>query len=382
MARRDKPKHGSLNLVHGRYYYKVVLPGTTRRKTYPLMAPGHTTSTRERRLAIMLANDLWEKYAVVPGKNGEVDLPLEMTLKQYTDKYIEMRKPSLAPATVLCYEISIRYALAFFGEDRIIDAITPLSVQEFKLALATGKLKHAVEVKKDLNRVTVNLHMRGMRAVMNFAVKKLNILLKNPFSGSVETVKVSKNWHYVGQAEFLPCLEAATSNYRVMIALCRLAALRRLEAYYLEWDDVNFDKGTLHIVGKDHWQPKDRESRVIPICPELQKILLEEFEQAPDKRSRVCSLEYSGNIGRDIRSTIIRAGLNLWAKPLHTLRKSCITDWAGTYPLHVVKEWAGHADIATTATYYTQVTPDQFEKAATVSFWKKEREGVATTGNS
>jgi integrase len=50
------------------------------------------------------------------------------------------------------------------------------------------------------------------------------------------------------------------------------------------------------------------------------------------------------------------AGVVRYAKPLHTLRKSCITDWAGHPPAHVVREWAGHSDKNTTDRYYLKVS--------------------------
>ncbi len=69
-------------------------------------------------------------------------------------------------------------------------------------------------------------------------------------------------------------------------------------------------------------------------------------------------------------------------KPLHTLRKSCITDWAGQYPMHVVKEWAGHANIATTQQFYLKVQDSDYERAATSSFWKKVTENVTENGKN
>jgi integrase len=49
------------------------------------------------------------------------------------------------------------------------------------------------------------------------------------------------------------------------------------------------------------------------------------------------------------------------AKPhgtLHDLRKSWCTFMAGIVPMHVLKEWAGHTDIATTARYHARTTED------------------------
>ena len=48
---------------------------------------------------------------------------------------------------------------------------------------------------------------------------------------------------------------------------------------------------------------------------------------------------------------------------MHSLRKSCITDWAasGVAPKSV-QEWAGHADIRTTMAYYAKVLDSEFDK--------------------
>ena len=59
----------------------------------------------------------------------------------------------------------------------------------------------------------------------------------------------------------------------------------------------------------------------------------------------------------------LRIALN-HAKPIHSLRKSCILDWADRHPAHVVKEWAGHADLNTTDSYYLQVPESEYERAA------------------
>ncbi len=47
----------------------------------------------------------------------------------------------------------------------------------------------------------------------------------------------------------------------------------------------------------------------------------------------------------------------------HDLRKSFCTNLAGTVPLHVVQELAGHADIRTTRKHYLQVQQEQVEAA-------------------
>ncbi len=293
----------------------------------------------------------------------------KMPLKEYTERYFKMRKIDAPESTIKSYKTSVRYLIEYFGETKLIDSITDMDAHNFKTALASNELKGAMKSQRDLNKTSVNLHMRQIKAVFNYAVRDLKILPFNPFASTVEIVKQSARWHYVTQDELEKMLDAATDNFRLMIALCRLAGLRRMEAYHLEWQDVNFDQGKLYVIGKDHWQPKDRETRVIPLCPELQQMLLTAFEAAPEGTVRVCPAVCIDNIDRDIKATIVRAGLKPWTKPLHTLRKSCITDWASRYPIHAVKEWAGHANVTTTEQYYLKVTEDQYNKAKTDSFW-------------
>ena len=70
------------------------------------------------------------------------------------------------------------------------------------------------------------------------------------------------------------------------------------------------------------------------------------------------------NLWRDFGVLCKRAGVPRYSKPLHTLRKSCLTDWASRFPIHVVRAWAGHSNIETTATYYLQVSDSDFQRAS------------------
>ena len=46
----------------------------------------------------------------------------------------------------------------------------------------------------------------------------------------------------------------------------------------------------------------------------------------------------------------------------HDLRKTFCTHAAARLPLHVLKHYAGHASIQTTAAYYLRTTPDDADK--------------------
>jgi len=288
----------------------------------------------------------------------------KLRLKEFTDRYFELRSHKLAKASVIRYKGSVNYLLHFFGENRIVSNITPDDAESFKAALAQGRISDASKTKRKQNEVTVNTHMRQVKAIFGFGVKNLKKLSSNPFLCTVDNVKKSKkNWHYITRDEFFKVYEACGEKYKLIVALCRLAGVRRMEAVELTWDDVNFDTGKICIIGKDDWQPKDRETRYIPLFPELEKILLEAHSAAPEKAIKVCPDVDEPNLNRDILRAIKRAGVTVWKKPMHSMRKSAITDWARKFPMHVVRQWAGHGDIDTTAEYYTQTLESDYKAA-------------------
>ena len=330
------------------------------------------TDKVSKRQALKKKRLMEQGFDAVPGSRN---IGKCMSLKAYTDLYFEARSRELADKTIQAYQNAARYLIGYFGEHKPIDQITRADAALFKSALAAGKLKHVMKRKVDLETTTVNIHMRGIKAVFGKAVAD-ELLPYNPFDRTVTNIKKSTDWHYVSGSEYQKIMEHASPKFQRIISLCRLAGLRRTEALQLEWCNIDWDKCRITVVGKNDWQPKARKTRTIPMCPELTTILLDAYEAAPEGQSKPLADIYDENLTRDVKATVKRAGVEAYGKPLHTLRKSCITDWAGQYPMHVVKEWAGHANIATTQQFYLKVQDSDYERAATSSFWKKVTENV------
>jgi integrase len=321
-------------------------------------------SEREAKKALRIKENEFDRN---PGRRN---ISKSMTVKEYTDLYFESRKHELAPKTLKMYKCGVRYLIEYFGEHRSIDQISRVDAGAFKAALADGKLQDAMEYKTTVDIITVNLYMRCIKAIFNRAAKD-DLLLFNPFDRTVTIVKKSQSWHYVTSVEFKKMIAAASPKLGLLITLCRLAGLRSGEALSLTWHDIDWVNNRLTIQGKTDWQPKDRDSRVIPIVPELSTMLLDAHDRAETGQSIVLADVYSENVRRDVRAAVKRAGMAAYTKPLHTLRKSCLTDWAARYPMHVVAQWAGHASISTTQQYYLQVSDGDYSRAAKESFWKK-----------
>lgn len=125
------------------------------------------------------------------------------------------------------------------------------------------------------------------------------------------------------------------------------------------------ERRRLAVTPRDDWKPKDGDARTIPLGPELYDLLREAREGDPAARWVVPrgSIPIK-NIWRDFGPLCKRAGIDRYPKPMHALRKSCITDWAAVHPSHVVQAWAGYSDYRTTTRFYLKVSEGDYERAA------------------
>lgn len=292
------------------------------------------------------------------------------TLSEYVEEYFKFRT-NLRPKTISLHRQATKYILEYFGEKKRLGNITRTDVRSFQAAMAKNKIHPKEQRTTRMGAATVNIYMRVGRVIFSMA-KEDGIIKENPFSGIIWPVDDKKKWHQVTPDEYNRMVENAPQRFKLLISLCRLAALRKNEALHLEWSDIDWEKNRLFITPKDDWQSKTKSSyRQIPICPELREILLEAFEKAELGEERIITTNRSNNLDRDFKLLRKKAKVVQYKKPLHTLRKSCINDWAGKYPMHVVQRWAGHTKIATTGEYYSQVTEDDYEKAAQAPFFQK-----------
>lgn len=289
------------------------------------------------------------------------------TLRDFVTMYVDHKKHEFEPKSMDLVERAIVFLIRHFGENRRIDTISPVDALGFKAALADGKLKNETGKARDLSFQSVNIYLRQIKSMFGYAVT-MEFLATNPFSKAVTRVKTDKSWHYVTQEELTKIMDAALPDVAIVIALCRLAGLRRGEAISLEWDNVNWEAGSIEVIEKDGWKPKDKESRIVPMCKELSEIMLVAYENATAGQKKVCTPSVL-NLNQNVLRAIARAGLPRYAKPLHTLRKCCLSDWASNNPLHAVKDWAGHSSIETTEKHYLKSNDKDFRNVSKASFW-------------
>ena len=307
-----------------------------------------------------------QKEADLRSKPGRRNISRAPALAAFLEFYYAARATELAPGSLELNRQTGRYLQAFFGPDRRLDEVMRHDARAFKTALAAGDLMHANKRQVKPGPVTVALHIRNARTIFNRAVAD-DLIEYCPFDRLGSTPPVSRDWHYVSSLESAKLMAAATSpEWQLLLGLGRWAVLRRGEALNLRWHNVDWANNRQRVISQKDLDVKDKDSRVVPICPELHELLLAAFDAAEEGEDRVIAagrVSFKNN-SRNFTFLCKRAGVERYAKPLHTLRKSCITDWASHFPAHVVKQWAGHSDLDTTDRYYLQVSESEYERAA------------------
>ncbi len=284
-------------------------------------------------------------------------------LGKFLDAYVEGRTDIEAGTKYNLKRVRQRL-VDFFGEDKPIDDITPADADAWRLWLQ--------------ERVGPNTTRRSCGRAKQFfrwAVRK-RLLAENPFADIKGcTVQANKaREFFVDRVASQKVLDACPdSEWRLLFALSRFGGLRcPSEHLALTWDDVDWehDRTTIHAPKTKRCEGK--ESRVIPISPELRPYLEALFNEKESERGRPPSpsehvitryRRKNCNLRTQLERIIKRAGLEAWPKLFQNLRASRATELAADYPAHVAAAWLGHSTLVASK-HYWQVTDADYQRAA------------------
>ena len=163
----------------------------------------------------------------------------------------------------------------------------------------------------------------------------------------------------------LASLEEQVSERELELATVR-AKLHHFESDCLrEVADVCWDSSRFTVTS-----PKTKRygkgTRVVPLFPELRRILDEAFAMADEGERWVVPMlagKAKKTLGRTFKKIVCRAGVEVLPKPFQNLRSSRQTELEQDYPTYVVCEWLGNtSNIA--HKHYLTVTEEHFQDAA------------------
>ena len=208
--------------------------------------------------------------------------------------------------------------------------------------------------------------IQRMTAVFNWGVER-GYLIANPFKGVKRGSFTNPNRQfYVPMEWYYRLLDACPDQtWRTLIALCRIGGLRNpSETLRLKWADVNFWNGSILIHSPKTEHHDGRDTRLIPMFPELRREIEDQRELAEEGVPYVINRwrDTASNMRTHFQRIVFRAGLETWDRLFQNLRESRANDLWSQFPDHVAGAWMGHSK-RVAVQHYLQVTDEQFQKA-------------------
>lgn len=178
MPRRNKPKHGSIFLSKPnksgvrRYYYNVTLPGTSKRKAYPLRQPGQAKATTDKRMAIALADTLYERAEKQAendssGYDGSVPSLAKLFLASH-EKSIAAKGKINQKKEVSYYRSALNDLIEFLNDPDYIFTLSVGDLRPNRILLYREYLSQ----EKGVCRNTINKKVNVVKQMVSFAVQR------------------------------------------------------------------------------------------------------------------------------------------------------------------------------------------------------------------
>ena len=293
---------------------------------------------------------------------------VERAIGPFTDTYISQRTDA-KPRTIIAMKRAAKHLSNHFGAGRDMQDVSEADAEEFYRYLIRPKAdpeKPDPQAGAGLAVNTARNICSRSKQFFRQAVRK-RMLRDNPFAGIKCQIQANAEREYfVSREEAVKVLAACPdAEWRLIFALSRFGGLRcPSEHLALKWSDVHWNENrfTVHSPKTEHHEGK--ESRVVPIFPELRTYLEEAYAAAAEGAEHVIARYRDGNanLRTQLNRIIRRAGLKPWPKLFHNLRSTRETELAETFPIHVVCDWIGNSQ-AVAKKHYLQITDGHFQQA-------------------
>ncbi len=276
-------------------------------------------------------------------------------LGEFIDAYVDSRTDVKLRTRINLLQVR-RHLVAHFGENKPLRDVTPGDSDEWRRWMLTK-----------LGDNTVRRHCGRAKQLFRAALRK-RLIVENPFADmkgcAVQANKLRE--HFISRDVAAQVIAACPDNeWRLIFALARFGGLRTpSETLTLRWADVDWERGRLLIRSPKTEHHEGKDSRLVPIFPELRTHLEMAWDQAVEGAEFVVTRyrDCNANLRTQLLRIIDKAGLTAWPKLFQNLRSTRETELTETFPLHVVTAWLGNSQLIA-AKHYLQVTDDHFQKA-------------------
>lgn len=225
--------------------------------------------------------------------------------------------------------------------------------------------------KKPIKKRTINLEVSSIKTFLNKAVK-WDMISVNPIA-NIDYLKEddSKVIRALTEEETRMLLEKANGWFKSVLVTSIYTGMREGELRTLEWDDIDFSKGVIHIRREPGWIPKSSGHKVRERDIAIPRHLADYLREHKKKGKKQDNLVFQGKDGRALKTGLRRALMRLTEKcgfpevtQFHALRHTYATQLISRCKeLTVAKEQLGHSDIRTTMKY-SDMNEERKRKAA------------------
>ena len=295
---------------------------------------------------------LYEKLASVGLVQARDSSALGKFIKDYRQKRSDVKE-----STQLKWQSAQMHLNAFFGEEKQLRAITAGDADEFRLYL----------LEQELAENSVRRYCGIAKQFFGAALKK-KLIDENPFADVATSVTGNKlKFHFLTRQDSDKILNACPDiQWKLVFVLARYGGLRcPSEVLLLKWSDIDFKNNFIKVLSPKTEHHKGKESRIIPLFPELKKWLSIAHKEAGKDSVHVITRyrQTTQNLRTTFLKIIERAGLESWPKLIQNLRSTRQTELCDDgIPAHVVCEWMGNSE-RVAKDHYLQITDIHFQRA-------------------
>jgi len=298
------------------------------------------------------------RVTLAPERETTADAEAEedIYLAAFLDSYLKDRD-DLKRNSLLVYGHTRRTLVEFFGPDKPLAEITEYDAEQWQRSLG----------RQGLSKATVRKRSANAKVFFNVAVRR-RLIPSNPFLHIKSTsVANDERAYFISQEDTQKVLDnCPDAQWRAIFALARYGGLRTpSETLLLRWEDLSWQESRMLVRSPKTEHYEGKESRVVPIFPELRPHLLAAFEEAKPGSEYVITRyrQANTNLRTQLQRILKRAGLKPWPRLFQNLRSSRQTELAVAWPEHIVCAWMGNSK-AVAIKHYLQVREEDFARAA------------------
>ena len=298
------------------------------------------------------------------------------TLGPMLDRFFAERGNTVGDNTLKNWGHTKRNLLQKFGKDTELNSITKGDSKAFENFL--------IQDEKLGEKTTTRRRIGNCKMFFEFA-KDYRWIDENPFSDLKSSVEGnSDKFHFVDRNTVELVLRACPDlESQIIFALARFGGLRcPSEIIKLKWSDVDFEKRRITVTAPKTKRYVGKETRIIPLYPELEPYLTRATDQSGGGEYVVkASRDKNVNFRTRFEKILKAAGVEQWPKLFQNLRSTRQTELIDEgHPAHVVAKWMGNSEVVAKDHYY-QVTDDHFTKAVETVSRKDQSQEESDSGS-